>query len=53
MNVLPFSGADDDQHYQNDYEDEGVFDFELWRFTPSSSNFHTHATAHALRFTFC
>jgi hypothetical protein len=29
MNVLPFSGADDDQHYQNDYEDEGVFDFEL------------------------
>ena len=28
VNVLPFSGAEGD-HFHNDYEDEGVFDFEL------------------------
>ena len=29
MNVLPFPGAEGDHHFHNDYEDEGVFDFEL------------------------
>ena len=29
MNVLPLSGADVGHNFHNDYEDEGIFDFEL------------------------